>query len=121
MDTDSENERLPQISDLAAELRSIAREWHQLGIQLQVPCAKLDKIDEDYSTCDRKLTAVLQYWLDNDKDPSWDKILEALRRIGGFGRMLQTIKLKYCSLQRLHTLATYCLHCHQQHGKSGKI
>lgn len=75
--------------------------WHKLSIQLEVPFDRLDKIDEDYqsSGSERKLSEVLRYWLLNDRSPSWDKICEALQRIGGFGRLVQELRMKYCSLK----------------------
>lgn len=73
--------------------------WHQLGLQLQVPLDKLDKMDEDYQSSERKLSEVLRYWLHNDLRPSWDKICEALQRIGGFGRLVRELRMKYCSLK----------------------
>ena len=93
----------PRIDDLVVELKAV--NWHQLGLQLQVPPDKLDKIDEDYRSSDRKLSEVLQYWLLNDLHPSWDKICDALRRIGGFGRVVRELRMKYCSLKT----------CRQQH------
>ena len=85
------------ISDLMIELRAV--NWHELGIQLQVPLFILEKIDEDYRLSERKLSEVLGYWLRNDRSPSWDKICEALQRIGGFGRLVRELRMKYCSLQ----------------------
>ena len=85
------------VSDLVIELRAV--NWHELGVQLQVPLSKLEKIDEDYRLSERKLSEVLGYWLRNDRSPSWDKICEALQRIGGFGRLVRELRMKYCSLQ----------------------
>ena len=85
------------ISDLVIELRAV--NWHELGVQLQIPLYKLEKIDEDYRLSERKLSEVLGYWLRNDRSPSWDKICEALQRIGGFGRLVRELRMKYCSLQ----------------------
>ena len=99
----------PQLSDLVIELRMV--NWHQLGIQLQLPPDKLDKIEEDYPSAERRLSEVLQYWLDDEKNPSWDKVCEALRRIGGFARIVHGLKVKYCSLSELRS--TIC-HRHQQ-------
>lgn len=101
----------PHLKDLVMELKHV--HWHALGIQLDVPCDKLDKIDDDYRSSERKLSEVLSYWLLNDEDPSWHKICDALKRIGGFYRIVRQLTIKYCSLNVLRTLTT----CQQQHGK----
>lgn len=101
----------PHLKDLVMELKHV--HWHALGIQLDVPCDKLDKIDDDYRSSERKLSEVLSYWLLNDEDPSWHKICDALKRIGGFYRIVRQLTIKYCSLNVLCTLTS----CQQQHGK----
>ena len=87
----------PLIRDLVMELKAV--HWHQLGLQLQVPRDKLEKIDKDYQSSERKLSEMLWYWLENDQKPSWDKICEALQRIGEFGRLVRELRMKYCSLK----------------------
>ena len=89
--------RPPMMKDLVVELKPV--NWHELGIQLEVPLDRLDKIDEDHQSSERKLSEVLRYWLLNDRSPSWDKICEALQRIGGFGRLVRELRMKYCSLK----------------------
>ena len=91
----------PKLRDLVIEPRMV--NWYQLGIQLQLPPDKLDKIEEDYPSAETRLSKVLQYWLYTEKNPSWDKICEALRRMGGFARIIFELKVKYCSLSELHT------------------
>ena len=92
----SPGRRGPKIEDLVVELKPV--NWHKLGIQLGVPFDRLDKIDEDHQSSDRKLSEVLRYWRENDPEPSWEKICEALQRIGGFNRLVRELKMKYCSL-----------------------
>jgi hypothetical protein len=87
----------PRIEDLVVELKPV--NWHELGIQLQVPRDKRDIIDEDYRSSERKLSEVLQYWLESDLEPSWERICEVLQRIGGFGRLIRELRMKYCSLK----------------------
>ena len=102
------SQQRPQMRDLAFELRSVTCNWHSLGVQLGVPDDRLDRIDEDFRTADRKLHEVLSYWLLNNEDPSWDKICEALRRLGGLGNIVRHITLQYCSLAVLRRFRTYC-------------
>ena len=103
----SRHGRDPRMKDLVVELKPV--NWHELGIQLEVPLDRLDKIDEDHQSSERKLSEVLRYWLLNDRSPSWDKICEALQRIGGFGRLVQELRMKYCSLKT----------CREQHHTQG--
>ena len=86
--------------------------WHSLGVQLGVPDYKLDRIDEDHQSSDRKFHAVLRYWLENEDSPSWDTICKALQRIGGFGRLIQQITIQYCPLREIQRIRT----CHLQQG-----
>ena len=38
---------------------------------------------------------MLQYWIDNEPEPSWEKIIQALQRIGGHKNIITSIQLKY--------------------------
>ena len=105
----------PQLCDLVYELRKV--DWHQLGVQLRLPPDRLDKIEEDYKQSERRLYKVLEYWLDNEMNPSWDKICETLRRIGGFAKLICELKVKYCSLSELFCSSITCVRCNQRHCK----
>ena len=85
-----QQQKVPRLCDMVVELKSI--NWHKLGVQLQIPDDRLDKIDEDYQTADRKLYEVIKYWLLNEIDPSWDKICKVLQRIEGCRNVVWTIK-----------------------------
>lgn len=89
-----------QMDDLTIELKAV--NWHQLGVQLQVPFDRLDKIEEDYRSSERRLSEVLRYWQQNEYNPTWDKICDALERIGGFRRLVRELRMKYCSLRTCH-------------------
>jgi hypothetical protein len=74
-------------------------DWNQLGIQLNVPRHILRNIDrENPGNESRKLSEVLQYWIDNEPAASWEKILQAVQRIGGHKNIITSIKLKYCTI-----------------------
>ena len=72
-------------------------DWSQLGIQLNVPGHILKHIDrENPGNESRKLSEVLQYWIDNaEPEASWEKILEALQRIGSHFNIVSEIQSKY--------------------------
>ena len=38
----------------------------------------VEKIDKDKHGCDAKLIALVHYWVDNDPDKSWDKLVTAI-------------------------------------------
>ena len=108
----------PRLLDLTNELKMV--NWHRLGTQLEVPPDRLDKIEEDHPTSERRLYEVLWYWLNDETDPSWDKICEALCRMGGFTRIVRELKVKYCSLRACefsYSVNITCAHCDQHHCK----
>ena len=85
----------PELRDLAYELTTV--DWYQLGVQLNVPEHILTQIDlENPGNESRKLTKLLQYWKRNN-EASWEKIVEALQRIGGHKNVIAEIRAKYMS------------------------
>ena len=74
------------------ELKTV--EWYDLGIQLNVPVDQLRTIERENPTESRKMAIVLQYWLDNET-ASWEKVVNALERIGGHGNIVATLRSKY--------------------------
>ena len=84
--------------DLVIVLREV--DWHQLGTQLRVPQEELKKIDEECHSTSRKLNATLDYWLKNHEKASWEKIIEALERIGHHGNLVVELTSKYCITPR---------------------
>ena len=80
-------------------------DWHQLGTQLKVPTDKLKQIEEEYRG-PRKLNEVLSYWLNNDKEATWETVLKALKQIGCHKSLVAHLWTEYCiptgSLERVH-------------------
>ena len=99
----SDDDASPQLCDLVLELKGVS--WYKLGIQLQVPVDKLDKIEDDHRDSDKRLSKVLQYWLDNEADPSWEKICDVLQRMGEHARLVRQLIVKYCPLNTLHSVS----------------
>ena len=83
---------VPKLSDLVYELKGV--NWYELGVQLDVPEYILANIDEENRTEDRKLSKVLNYWL-NNRYANWKVMVEALSRIGKHGLIITTIQSKY--------------------------
>lgn len=70
----------PQLKDLVLILDEV--DWHKLGTQLNVPPSVLSRIDKEYKDISRKLNEMLQFWLANAEEPSWNVILCAVQRVG---------------------------------------
>ena len=72
----------------------IAPHWNNLGIQLleEKRVHKLNIIEENYrGDIERCCTEMFKYWLDVDTKASWDKLIDALERIGQ-NALAETIK-----------------------------
>ena len=69
-------------------------DWNELGIQLNVPKHILNNIGKENPNEARKLSEVLNYWLNNG-DVNWKEIIKALRRIGKHENIIKNIESKY--------------------------
>lgn len=69
-------------------------DWYQLGIHLYVPHANLNAIKKEHDSTQRQLIAVLSYHQDNG-EMSWEKIIEALKKIGCHTNLIKSIKSMY--------------------------
>ena len=94
------------LSDMVYELKAV--DWHTFGTHLHVPQHKLNTIKQDKSSPDRKLTEMLSYCLNNG-DMNWEKIIEALEKIGCHANIIIIIEAKYitsgmwqCSIARIY-------------------
>ena len=75
------------------ELKTV--DWYELGIQLNVPAHQLKAIRRENPNESTKMAEVLQYWLDNETG-TWEKIIKALERIGGYGNnIVASLRSKY--------------------------
>ena len=80
------------LSDMAVVLNGV--DWYELGIHLHVPQDKLDAIQQEHTNIRRKLVQVLSYLLNNG-EMSWEKIIEALKKIGCHAKIIIIIESKY--------------------------
>ena len=81
------------MKDLVYELRSVY--WHDIGLQLSVPTHILKQIEREKREESRRLADVLDYWLSNEESPSWEKIIVALKRVGGHADVIASIRKNY--------------------------
>ena len=56
-------------------------EVDNLGLHLGVPRHELDKIRQDFHTTEERKRTMLKWWLDNDLNRTWEKVITVLRAI----------------------------------------
>ena len=66
---------------MAYELRDFEN-WYLLGLQLNISTDILDSIERTHDTGVRCCIKMVQHWINNSRNPSWDAIHEALKSIG---------------------------------------
>ena len=71
----------PTLGQLSAELRDFEN-WYLLGLLLNVSKDALDSIEKSHDTNIKRCIEMLQCWIINCKDPTWEAVQEALRNIG---------------------------------------
>ena len=72
-----------------------ATKWYQLGVQLEIPTAKLSTIESDHPRdAQRCMTEVMYWWLQNAPECSWAKLAEAVEAMGGYAVLAKKIKQK---------------------------
>ena len=64
------------------ELVSVMAKWHTIGVQLGVDPAKLEEIESNYQTADRRFSEVIKFWLRGNASAavSWESLVEVLER-----------------------------------------
>ena len=101
---------LPTLSQLSAELRDF-KNWYLLGLQLNLSTEILDSIEKTHDCVVRQCIKMIQHWISNSKNPTWEAVNEALRNIGE-SVLAAEIANKYNirpSITRLEKLPTPCL------------
>ena len=72
---------IPTLSQLSTELKGFEK-WYLLGLLLNISKDTLDSIEKTHYTRVRQCIEMLQHWISNSKNPTWEAIHEALRNIG---------------------------------------
>jgi len=68
-------------------------DWHSLGIQLEIPTSHLRHIEDNYgSNAKRCKIEVIDYWLQNDPEPTKSKLAQAVEDMGGRTNVVQTLR-----------------------------
>ena len=70
----------PSLNDLTTELASVGK-WYDLGLKLGITSSQLKEIEEDYHDQKRRKSEMLDRWLRNGENCSWEAIAKALSQI----------------------------------------
>ena len=88
------------VNDVAYALQELTwLEMKELTLRLGVKLNILDSIETDRSGNDRK-THSIKYWLDNDLEASWGRIISGLREIGKKA-LAEKVATQYCPQARV--------------------
>ena len=71
----------PTLGQLSAELRDFEN-WYLLGLLLNVSKDALDSVKKSHDTNIERCIEMVQCWITNSKNPTWEAVHEALRNIG---------------------------------------
>ena len=77
----SANTTLPTLGQLSTELRHFEN-WYLLGLQLNISKDTLDSIEKTHDTQVMQCVEMIQYWISNCKNPTWEALHRALMNIG---------------------------------------
>ena len=70
----------PTLKELVEELHDVKTKWKAIGTQLEIDRATLQRIEVTYKNDpEESFTEMMNEWLNTNDDPSWSKIVKALR------------------------------------------
>ena len=82
----------PQLGDIVSALKEITKPY-LLGMYLGIETCELEKIEENYlRDVDRQKAEVINYWLHNSTDCSWEALASAVEKMGGYGNLEKRIR-----------------------------
>ncbi len=96
---------LPAVEDLGPndlvtvleELLEVRAKWESIGLGLGVPDGTLEAIQLDHPDSQKRLMEVLKVWLNTRPDPSWEGLVQALRRpLVGAETLANKLEMKFC-------------------------
>lgn len=91
------------VNNLISLLKDVSAEWERVGLELGVKWSKIKQIAKSRNHADPQLCMadLLDYWLRNDRDVSWEKVASALDEIEIRDVALK-IRKTYCSPGKLY-------------------
>ena len=82
------------LREIENELRDVT-EWYQLGVQLELTLDTLKTIESNYPhDAKRCKIEVLDWWLRNAPETSWEKLAQALEAMGGYASLTEELRKK---------------------------
>ena len=67
--------------------------WHSLGVQLGIESSVLKRIEKDCcADTERCKTEVIDFWLHNDSEATWNGLADAVEGMGGHAKVVQTLR-----------------------------
>ena len=70
-------------------------DWYFLGIHLDIPTSVLKQIERDCKDTVRSKIEVIDLWLDNDPEPTWNKLAQAVEDMGGHPKVVETLRANH--------------------------
>ena len=78
--------------DIEPKLRAIINPY-LLGVYLEIPTEDLDLFRANHpNNVTQQKTDVINYWLQNSEDISWDALARAVERMGGHGNVVSRLR-----------------------------
>ena len=82
----------PQLGDIVSALKEITKPY-LLGIHLGIKEHELKRIEENYlRDVDRQMAEVINYWLRNNTECSWEALASAVEKMGGHGNLVKRLR-----------------------------
>ena len=90
------------LREIENELTEVtAADWFSLGVQLGVRSARLKEIEMNFPVdTQRRKTEVLDFWLRNAPEISWQKLAQAVEAMGGYATVVQKLRRKMPPMPR---------------------
>ena len=71
-------------------------DWYSLGIYLDIQTSViLKQIEGQYKDPVRCKTEVIEFWLDNDPEATWNKLAHAVEDMGGHAKVVETLRANH--------------------------
>ena len=69
-----------RLLELQRQLAPVSQHWYKIGLQLKITRQRLNVTKELHGKSNEKsLHEVCKQWLRNEEEPTWDKVVTALR------------------------------------------
>ena len=107
------------LKDFINELQEVI-DWFYLGMCLDVPLPTLLTIKKDLRNTDECRTRMLEAWMNQEEEPTWSKIVAALREMKKTA-LAEQIASKFGGSVLKSSLSSLCtvrLHCYGTHSNS---